>query len=108
MGRLIDEEDVVKAIDIHTFDTDKGLCLDDDITCILEELPSYKRGKMLTVDEEAMIEFAENVLKVCALLLMNEGGKNKTAFDSHYNFDFHYKDDGKLYRMMVKEIGEKE
>ena len=38
--RLIDADEVVKAIDHHTFDTADGLCLDEDITIILEELPS--------------------------------------------------------------------
>lgn len=38
--RLIDVDAVIKVIDKHTFDTDDGLCLDDDITCILEEVPS--------------------------------------------------------------------
>ena len=35
----ISREDVIKAIDRHTFDTDDGLCLDEDISIILEELP---------------------------------------------------------------------
>ena len=34
------KEDVIKAVDRHTFDTDTGLCLDEDISIILEELPS--------------------------------------------------------------------
>ena len=38
--RLIDTEEVIKAVDRHTFDTDDGLCLDEDITIILEEVPS--------------------------------------------------------------------
>ena len=38
--RLIDADEAVKAIDHHTFDTVDGLCLDEDITIILEELPS--------------------------------------------------------------------
>lgn len=32
-------EEVIKAIDRHTFDIDDGLCLDEDISIILEELP---------------------------------------------------------------------
>lgn len=35
----INREDVIKAVDHHTFDTDDGLCLDEDISIILEELP---------------------------------------------------------------------
>lgn len=38
--RLIDEDEVIYAIDRHTFDTVGGLCLDADITVILEELPT--------------------------------------------------------------------
>lgn len=40
MDDLISRAKVVKAIDRHTFDTDNGLCLDEDITVILEEVPS--------------------------------------------------------------------
>ena len=45
--RLIDADEVVKAIDRHTFDTVDGLCLDEDITIILEEVPTAqpKKGK---------------------------------------------------------------
>lgn len=37
MKRLLREEDVIKAVDEHT--NDDGY-LDDDITCILEEVPT--------------------------------------------------------------------
>lgn len=36
-NRLLFEEDVIKAVDRHTKDDDR---LDDDISCILEELKS--------------------------------------------------------------------
>ena len=36
----VSKQAVIKAVDKHTFDTDEGLCLDDDISCILEEIPS--------------------------------------------------------------------
>lgn len=36
----VSKQAVIKAVDKHTFDTDEGLCLDEDITCILEEIPS--------------------------------------------------------------------
>ena len=35
--RLLSEEDVVKAVDKHTLNDGR---LDDDITCILEEVPT--------------------------------------------------------------------
>ena len=38
----VSKEDVIKAVDHHTFDTDDGLCLDEDISIILEELPTVK------------------------------------------------------------------
>ena len=45
----VSREAVIKAIDKHTFDTDDGLCLDEDITIILEEIssvtPTRKNGK---------------------------------------------------------------
>lgn len=37
---LISRQAVVEAIDHHTFNTFDGLCLDEDITVILEEIPS--------------------------------------------------------------------
>ena len=47
----VSREDVIKAIDRHTFDTDDGLCLDEDISIILEELPpvtpTRKKGKWI-------------------------------------------------------------
>lgn len=50
----ISKQDVIKAVDLHTFDTDNGLCLDDDISCILEDLLpvklTRKQGKW--IDDE--------------------------------------------------------
>ena len=48
--KIVKTTDVIEAIDRHTFDTENGLCLDEDITCILEEIESidykkiYKQG----------------------------------------------------------------
>ena len=39
MGRLVDIDDVIKAVDKHTKDCSE-IVLDDDITCILEEVPT--------------------------------------------------------------------
>ena len=38
----ISREDVIKAVDRHTFDADSGLCLDEDISIILEDLSPVK------------------------------------------------------------------
>ena len=49
----ISREDVIKAVDRHTFDTNDGLCLDEDITIVLEELPPVKpvrkKGKWIDI-----------------------------------------------------------
>lgn len=37
MGRLLDEDDVIRAVDEHTNDDN---ALDDDITCVLENVPT--------------------------------------------------------------------
>ena len=39
--RLLSEEDIVKAVDKHTLNDGR---LDDDITCILEEVPTANIG----------------------------------------------------------------
>ena len=39
--RLLNEEDIVKVIDYHTEDDGR---LDDDITCILEKVPTVNIG----------------------------------------------------------------
>lgn len=48
----ISRKDVIKAVDLHTFDTDIGLCLDNDISCIVENLPPVT-PKGVTVTEFA-------------------------------------------------------
>lgn len=45
--RLISSDDVIKAVDKHTFETKDGLCLDDDITCILEEVPTIEKSQWI-------------------------------------------------------------
>lgn len=39
MGRLVDTDDVIKAVDRHVKE-DAEAVLDDDISCILEEVPT--------------------------------------------------------------------
>jgi hypothetical protein len=51
----ISREDVIKEVDHHTFDTEDGLCLDEDISIIIEKLPSVtptrKKGKWIDTTE---------------------------------------------------------
>ena len=60
--RLIDSDAVIKAIDKHTFDTDDGLCLDDDITCILEEVPTIEDRKWIPCSERLPDERGEYIV----------------------------------------------
>lgn len=43
--RLIDAAEVIKAVDKHAFETKDGLCLDDDISIILEDVPTIEERK---------------------------------------------------------------
>lgn len=53
MGRLVDSDDVIKAIDAHTKDC-SDVVLDDDISCILEEVPTaYDIEKVVAELEKA-------------------------------------------------------
>lgn len=54
MGRLIDESDVIKAIDRHTKDCSE-VVLDNDISCILEEVPT-------AYDTEKVVEQLNDLL----------------------------------------------
>lgn len=48
----VSREDVIKAIDRHTSNTDDGLCLDEDISIILEEVaPVIPTQKWIPVSE---------------------------------------------------------
>mgnify|MGYP003291609213 CR=1 FL=1 len=49
MGRLLDEQTLVKIIDNHLNDKNQ---LDDDITCILEEVPTVEAVPMVHLDVE--------------------------------------------------------
>lgn len=55
MGRLIDENILVKYIDKHTHDQN---ILDDDITCILEEVPTAFDVDSVVREIEEEIEWA--------------------------------------------------
>lgn len=54
----VSREDVIKAIDRHTLDADDGLCLNEDISIILEELPPIPQPK-----KRHWIEKAEDYYK---------------------------------------------
>lgn len=49
MGRLLDEQTLVKIIDNHLNDKNQ---LDDNITCILEEVPTVEAVPMVHLDVE--------------------------------------------------------
>jgi len=52
MGRLVDIDAVIKAVDRHTKD-ESEVVLDNDITCILEEVPTaYDVEKVVAELEE--------------------------------------------------------
>ena len=47
MGRLLDEDDVIRAVDKHTDDDN---VLDDDITCVLENVPTAQSLNWIPCD----------------------------------------------------------
>lgn len=58
MSRLIDADVLVKIIDKHTNDENQ---LDDDITCILEEVPTaYNVDRVVKALEEEVIALEDN------------------------------------------------
>ena len=65
----ISREAVIKLIDSHTFDTVDGVCLDNDITCILEELPSVQptrpHGEVVNYQEETPNGF-QRIKYICS------------------------------------------
>lgn len=50
-NRLLFEEDIIKAVDKHTKDDDR---LDDDISCILEEITSPIQVGSIKIEDEPM------------------------------------------------------
>lgn len=68
MGRLVDIDDVIKAVDKHTKD-ESEIVLDNDITCILEEVPTaydvekvVEKVKKLDLEGISMIEDGKHEL----------------------------------------------
>ena len=73
--KLFKEKDVVKAIDDHTDDNGK---LDDDITCILEEVPAVEKEEetMMSYDPKVgTFLFLKRSWKSCMRLWRNESMK---------------------------------
>ena len=62
MGRLVDIEDVIKAVDKHTKD-ESEIVLDNDITCILEEVPTAYDVEKVVAELEYQKEKCEEDMK---------------------------------------------
>ena len=69
MSRLVNTEDVIRTVDAHTYGDN---CLNEDISCILEEVP--------TVIKTDIEEFADYLIEwiVC---------KNDMEFDRNTEFN---------------------
>lgn len=67
----VSREDVIKAIDHHTFETDDGLCLDEDISIILEGLPYVKPVAKVNFSKEDMQEIVDK--KVEEMVIRKKG-----------------------------------
>jgi len=58
MGRLLDEDDVIRTVDEHTNDDN---ALDDDITCVLENVPTAQSLNWISCDKR-LPDYNTNVL----------------------------------------------
>jgi len=58
MGRLLDEDDVIRTVDEHTNDDN---ALDDDITCVLENVPTAQSLNWISC-EKRLPDYNTNVL----------------------------------------------
>jgi hypothetical protein len=66
----VSREDVIKAIDRHTFNTDDGLCLDEDVSIILEELPPVK-----AIPLERLKDFRNEVMNMNSYAIIHRLNK---------------------------------
>ena len=73
MGRLVDIDKVIKAVDKRTKD-EPEIVLDDDITCILEEVPTACDIEKVIKLVNRRIEFLDATSKLFA-----KEGKSKEA-----------------------------
>ena len=66
-GDCISRQEVIKVIDRRTIETPDGLCLDDDITCILEDVPSVqpkqRTGHWVQISKEKYVQHAMSYYK---------------------------------------------
>ena len=61
MGRLADIDAVIKAVDKHTKD-ESEIVLDNDTTCILEEVPTAYDVEKVVTELEQQAEKKPNIL----------------------------------------------
>ena len=61
MGRLLDEDDVIRAVDEHTNDDN---ALDDDITCVLENVPTAQSLNWILCREKLPLALKEKLLSI--------------------------------------------
>ena len=98
-NRLLFEEDIIKAVDKHTKDDDR---LDDDISCILEELKS----PIFVGSKEAMNNFKiENkpVQKQRRVLLFENENLDLEQRDNRYYLSL-YDKEGKFQREVTIDV----
>jgi len=65
MGRLVDIDAVIKAVDRHTKD-ESEVVLDNDITCILEEVPTAYDVEKVVAELEEELKRADIEKQRCA------------------------------------------
>lgn len=61
MGRLLDEDDVIRAVDEHTNDDNT---LDDDISCVLENVPTAQSLNWIPCREKLPLAFKVKLLSI--------------------------------------------
>lgn len=60
-NRLLFEKDVIKAVDRHTKDDDR---LDDDISCILEEIASPIQVGSIKIEDKPIQKQKKRLLRI--------------------------------------------
>ena len=80
--RLIDAEEVIKAVDKHTFETKDGLCLDDDISVILEDVPTIEERKWIPCSERLPEEEEDSLITDGESMAVGYYRQDAKAWDS--------------------------